>query len=102
MKNPSPTQREALLLDLLEQLFREEITEGALLRTLRKEVLGMSQARFAELASVSRRSLSDIETDKGSPSLSLLNRIFRPFGLHVGLLPRSRHLMQQLLRDDEH
>ncbi|GHA87964.1 helix-turn-helix transcriptional regulator [Modicisalibacter luteus] len=97
MKQRSPAEREALLLELLDQMLRDEISAGSLLRKLRREVLGMSQTQFASLVSVSRRTLSDIETDKGSQSLALLNRVFRPFGLKVGLLPRHSQLMQQLM-----
>lgn len=95
-------QREALLLDLLTQLLREEITAGHMLRTLRRRVLGMSQDDYSRLVSVSRRTLSDIETDKASPSLALLDRVFRPFGLKAGLVPRSPGLTQRLLSPAEH
>ncbi|WP_280566786.1 hypothetical protein [Chromohalobacter sp. 296-RDG] len=54
----------------------------------------------ATLTRISRRTLSDIETDKGSQSLTLLNSAFRPFGLSVGLLPKSPALRQRLLNRD--
>lgn len=94
-------EREALLLEMVEQLFVRNITPGAVLRKLRREVLGMNQTEYAALASISRRTLSDIETDKGSPSLALLNRAFRPFGLTAGLLPRSPALRQRLLNRNQ-
>jgi len=98
MKKLTPDEREALLLKLLRQLFHDEITEGTLLRTLRKQVLGMSQEEYADLVGVSRRTLSDIERNAGSPSLPVLNRVFRPFGLRAGLLPRNATFMQKLLK----
>nr|WP_298411394.1 helix-turn-helix domain-containing protein [uncultured Halomonas sp.] len=98
MKNPmSADDREALLLDLLAKLFRDDITPGSLLRQLRKQVLGMNQTEYASLVGVSRRTLSDIETDKGRQSLALLDQAFRPFGLKIGLLPRSAYLRSQLM-----
>ncbi|WP_445396747.1 helix-turn-helix domain-containing protein [Zobellella sp. An-6] len=97
MKKPSPTEREALLIALLTQLFSGEITEGKLLRTLRKELLNMSQTEYAALVGVSRRTLSDVERDTGSPTLAVLNAIFKPFGLRAGLLPRSPTLMKKML-----
>ncbi|MDF3918118.1 transcriptional regulator [Salinicola salarius] len=97
MSRLSPQEREALLFDLLDQLFEEKITTGALLRRLRREVLEMNQTRYAALASVSRRTLSAIENDSGTQSLGSLNRAFRPFGLSVGLLPRDRSTRQRLL-----
>lgn len=97
MNKPSPAERETLLIALLTQLFTGEITEGKLLRTLRKELLNMSQTEYAALVGVSRRTLSDIERDTGSPSLTVLNAIFKPFGLKAGLLPRSPTLMKKML-----
>ena len=97
----TPAERETLLLEMVEQLLIGNTTPGAVLRKLRREVLGMNQTEYAALASISRRTLSDIETDKGSPSLALLNRAFRPFGLTVGLLPRSPALRQRLLRREQ-
>lgn len=100
MKKPSPNEREALLIKLLMRLFTGEITEGQLLRTLRKDLLNMSQTEYAALVKVSRRTLSDIERDTGSQSLAVLNAIFRPFGLKAGLLPRNPALMKRLLAED--
>ncbi|MFD1006870.1 helix-turn-helix domain-containing protein [Oceanisphaera ostreae] len=100
MKKPSPNEREALLISLLMQLFTGEITEGQLLRTLRKDLLNMSQTEYAALVKVSRRTLSDTERDTGSQSLAVLNAIFRPFGLKAGLLPRNPALMKKLLAED--
>lgn len=97
MKRLSPEARETLLLDLLDQLFEERITTGAVLKRLRREVLGMNQTRYAALAAISRRTLSAIENDAGTQSLGSLNRAFRPFGLTIGLLPRDRETRARLL-----
>lgn len=96
-KNLSPFEREAMLLDLLQQFIEEKFTQGALLMQLRKKVLGFSQDRYAALAGISRRTLSDIEQDKESITLTTLNRAFKPLGLKLGLLPRQTHMMQALL-----
>lgn len=97
MKRLSPIAREALLFELLDQLFDEKITTGQLLKQLRRDVLGMNQTRYAELAAISRRTLSAIENDSGTQSLGSLNRAFRPFGLSVGLLPRDPETRRRLL-----
>nr|WP_299244155.1 helix-turn-helix domain-containing protein [uncultured Halomonas sp.] len=97
MKPMSADDREALLLELLAKLFRDDITPGSLLRRLRKQVLGLNQTEYAALVGISRRTLSDIETDKGSQSLALLDHVYRPLGLKVGLLPRSAYLRSQLM-----
>ncbi|MBV8647116.1 MAG: hypothetical protein JOZ06_06885, partial [Paludibacterium sp.] len=57
MRNLSPIERENVLADLLNQLLSGSISEGKLLRTLRKDVLGLSQDRYAQLVGISRRTL---------------------------------------------
>jgi len=93
----SPQEREALLLQLLLQLAREEITQGELLRILRKRILHMNQEQYATLANVSRRTLSDIERDRGNQSLPVLTSVFKPLGLKPGLVPRNSALFDKLL-----
>lgn len=97
MKPLSPFDREAMLLEQLQHLFKDDITPGELLQSLRKEVLGFSQERYAALAGISRRTLSDIEQNKERASLTTLNRAFKPLGLKIGLLPRQNSMMKQLL-----
>ncbi|WP_237680741.1 helix-turn-helix domain-containing protein [[Erwinia] mediterraneensis] len=102
MKPLPPFEREARLLSELQRLYEDDVTPGELLRTLRKQVLGFSQERYAALAGISRRTLSDIEQDKESASLNTLNRAFMPLGLKAGLLPRQNTMMQQLLHQLSH
>ena len=102
MKKLSSPERDALLAKLLKELFNEQLSIGGLLHKLRKDVFGMSQEQYAALVEVSRRTLSDIEKDRGSQSIMLLNRVFRPLGLKVGLLPRSSHVMYDLLEKENH
>ncbi|WP_346350611.1 helix-turn-helix transcriptional regulator [Oceanimonas sp. AH20CE76] len=97
MNKKSPAAREALLFSLLDKLFSGDITEGELLRTLRKELLEMSQTDYANMVGVSRRTLSDIERNAGSPTLAVLNAVFRPLGLKAGLVPRSPAMMRKML-----
>ncbi|WP_447530414.1 helix-turn-helix domain-containing protein [Vreelandella sp. TE19] len=93
----SSIEREALLVELLDRLLRDEMSTGQVLRQLRREVLGMSQTQYAEKVGISRRSLSDIEGDKASPTRALLDQVFRPLGLQVGLIPKSPQLRERLL-----
>jgi DNA-binding XRE family transcriptional regulator len=101
MKNLTGDEREALLITLLRALQREEMTEGELLRTLRKDILAMNQDEYAALVNVSRRTLSDIERDAGNPSLPVLKRVFRPLGLTIGLLPRSEGVLRRMVEAGE-
>ncbi len=82
---------------LLGRFYAGELSEGQLLRALRRDVLGLSQDRYATLVGISRRTLSDLEGDKGNATLEVINRAFRPLGLEVGLLPRKRRLLVQAL-----
>lgn len=93
----NPFERESALIKLLQNAIQNDLTHGKLLRKIRKEVLGFSQERYASLAGISRRTLSDVELDKESITLTTLNRVFKPLGLKLGLLPRQKHMMQELL-----
>lgn len=93
--------REAALVALLQRFYAGELSEGQLLRALRRDVLGLSQTRYAALVGISRRTLSDLEGDKGNVTLAVVNRVFKPLGLQVGLLPRKRGLLDQALKPIE-
>jgi len=97
VKKMSPQEREAVLLALLFQLLQQKITEGELLSTLRKKVLGLNQTDYATLAGISRRTLSDIERNAGSQTLTVLNAVFKPLGLRAGLLPKNPSLMEKMI-----
>lgn len=71
---------------IVECIFAGELTQGEALKRLRVQVLGVKQEQFAQLVKVSRKTLSDIENDKGNYSVDTLNQVFRPFGLQVGLV----------------
>lgn len=93
----SPFEREAMLLDLLQQFLEEKLSQGELLMQLRKNVLGFSQERYAALAGISRRTLSDIEQDRENTTLATLNRALKPLGLKTGIVPRQSHMLQTLM-----
>ncbi|MGE4534391.1 helix-turn-helix domain-containing protein [Halomonas sp.] len=99
---PRPVDdREAALMELLQRFYASELTDGQLLRALRRDVLGLSQTRYAALVGISRRTLSDLEGDKGNVTLEVKNRVFRPLGLEVSLLPRKRSLLAKALEPNE-
>lgn len=97
MKPRDPIDREAALVALLKRFYSGDLSDGQLLRALRRDVLGLSQTRYATLVGISRRTLSDLEGDKGNVTLEVKNRVFRPLGLEVSLLPRQRRLLAQVL-----
>ncbi|MCG6657211.1 helix-turn-helix domain-containing protein [Halomonas campisalis] len=97
MRSRYPDDPEAALVALLRKLYAGDLTEGQLLRSLRRDVLGLSQTRYAEMVGISRRTLSDLERDTGSVTLEVMNRAFKPLGLEVSLVPRKRSLLKQAL-----
>ncbi|EVT76331.1 helix-turn-helix family protein [Vibrio parahaemolyticus V14/01] len=78
-----------------------ELTQGQALKSLRINILGLKQDVFARLVDVSRKTLSDIENDRGSYNTEILNKVFKPFGLKVGMLPSSPDVLKSLLIDGE-
>ncbi|MDF0534677.1 helix-turn-helix domain-containing protein [Shewanella sp. A32] len=85
----STIERKNAIHAITQRLIRGELTQGQALKTLRVEVLGLTQDEYADLAKVSRKTLSDVENDRGSYKTDILNRLFKPFGLKVGIVPIS-------------
>ncbi|NMP29355.1 helix-turn-helix transcriptional regulator [Rahnella sp. SAP-1] len=89
-------ERKSALNAIIKRVLLGELTQGQALKTLRIDVLGMKQDAFAKLVSVSRKTLSEVENDKGNYTSDIINKLFKPFGLQVGLVPSSRHLLATL------
>lgn len=81
-------ERNRILTELQEQLASGEITIGAAVRRLRKDVTGLQQARFAQMCKLSLRALRQLEHDASNPTVQTLNSVFNPFGMQVGIVPR--------------
>lgn len=90
-------EKQSLLLDLLRQHILGEISQGELLQYLRKNILGMSQIHYAELVGVSRRTLTDIEQNKGSQAQGIIDKVFKPYGVKSSLAPIQPHMACYLL-----
>lgn len=85
----STVERRQAIEGVTQRLLRGELTQGQALKTLRIEVLGLTQDEYANLVKVSRKTLSDVENDRGSYKTDILDRLFKPFGLRVGIVPIS-------------
>lgn len=96
----SAAERKTAANKIIKQLLLGELTQGQALKTLRVKILGLKQDVFAKLVHVSRKTLSDIENDRGSYNTDILNKVFKPFGLKVGLLPSSPNVLNSLLSDN--
>ncbi|BCR23422.1 helix-turn-helix domain-containing protein [Pseudomonas aeruginosa] len=82
-------ERNRVLNELQQQLASGEITIGAAVRRLRKEVTGLQQARFAQMCKLSLRALRQLELDESNPTVQTLNSVFNPFGMQVGIVPKA-------------
>lgn len=82
-------ERNRILNELQQQLASGEITVGAAVRRLRKEVTGLQQARFAQMCKLSLRTLRQLELDESNPTVQTLNSVFNPFGMQVGIVPKA-------------
>ncbi|OEE69817.1 transcriptional regulator [Enterovibrio norvegicus FF-33] len=93
-------ERKNVANQIIKQLLFGELTQGQALKALRINVLGMKQDVYAKLVDISRKTLSDIENDRGSYKTDILNKAFKPFGLKVGLLPSSTNALRLLLQSN--
>ncbi len=100
-KAVSAAERKTEANKIIKHLLLGELTQGQALKSLRINILGLKQDVFARLVDVSRKTLSDIENDRGSYNTEILNKVFKPFGLKVGMLPSSPNVLKSLLIDGE-
>lgn len=99
MKQLTASQRETFLISLVRNVLQGKLSEGEMLQMLRKKILGMNQDKYAKLVQISRRTLTSIEKNRGNQSTDVLNRVFRPFGLHVGIVPMKAATIEKLLSE---
>ncbi|MFK8079433.1 MAG: helix-turn-helix domain-containing protein [Granulosicoccus sp.] len=97
----SAEQRQALLIRLLTEYMLHQHTQGQLLKYLRKNVLNVNQTKYAAMTGVSRKTLSDIELDKGKPVQSIVDKVFMPFGLKAGVVPIHMHIARELVKEND-
>ena len=88
MKRPENTTE--LKAELKRDLDESRITLSEAIRRMRK-IVGMNQKDYAkQVVGISPRILMDIERGQGNPTVETLNKIGRPFGYEVGLVPKKR------------
>ncbi|MEF1337713.1 helix-turn-helix transcriptional regulator [Vibrio rotiferianus] len=100
-KNAQPvsvTERQARIHKAIHALLVGDLTQGQALKELRMEVLGIKQDAFAKMVGVSRKTISEIENDRGAFKTDILDKVFKPFGLKVGLIPVSASLLNSVLK----
>lgn len=89
MPRRKPPSREALL-EVRHALLRAA-AEGELawaegVRAMRR-CFAMTQAEFGRSFGLTTRQVSQLETGAANPTVATLERLARPFGLTVGLIP---------------
>lgn len=101
-KTVATLERKDVIHQIISQLLFGDITQGEALKALRIKILGLNQERYAKLINISRKTLSEIENDKGNYSADIINKAFKPFGLKMGLIPVTPHLLFSLLKRYNH
>ncbi|WP_421848035.1 helix-turn-helix transcriptional regulator [Marinomonas sp.] len=99
-KSLEPMTKEEQLIainQIIKRLLLDEMTQGEALRELRVGVLGIRQDAYTKLCGVSRKTLSEIENDKGNYTAEIINKVFKPFEIKVGLVPTSSQLLAAIL-----
>ena len=99
-KNLQPMSKEDQLIainQIIKRLLLDEMTQGEALRELRVDVLGLRQDAYTKLSGVSRKTLSEIENDKGNYTAEIINKVFKPFDIKLGLVPTSSQLLAAIL-----
>lgn len=99
-KSLEPMTKEEQLIainQIIKRLLLDEMTQGAALRELRVNVLGIRQDTYTKLCGVSRKTLSEIENDKGNYTAEIINKVFKPFEIKLGLVPTSSQLLAAIL-----
>ena len=98
LKKVKTVDRQAVIHAIIHDIMLGAISQGEALKKLRVEVLGLRQDEYARLVDVSRKTLSDVENDKGNYSAEIINKIYKPFGLETGLVPISKTLFSSLFK----
>ena len=93
--NLSREEREALIIDVTVHMLKGTMTKGEALKKLRLTLFSVNQADFAKMAGVSRKALSEIENDKGNYTEAFLQKVFRPLGMVVTVIPRDLTILDK-------
>ena len=86
-----------ILMNLLVLAFEGEISQGTLIKLLRRDVLGVNQDQFVELTGINRKTLSQVEGDRTKPTMKALVELIRPFGLEFAIVPRSKPMRDKVV-----
>ena len=91
--------RQKQLQQVLFQHLMGEVSQGQLLKQLRRDVLKMNQKAFAEWVGVSVRTISSLERNAAPPSRQIINKVFNKLDLKAGLIPVNAQVAKMPFRD---
>ncbi|SES77992.1 helix-turn-helix transcriptional regulator [Thorsellia anophelis] len=100
-KHLQPTEdidRHTEILNVMHDLLLGRLTQGQALKVLRIHIAGLKQAEYVKLVKVSRKTISDIENDRSCFNTDILDKVFKPFGIKVGLVPINSKVIQSLMQ----
>ena len=98
-KGVSTFERNQKIREVIFKVVMFELTQGQALKILRMDIIGLKQDAYAKLVKVSRKTISEIENDRGNYTADVVNKVFKPFGLKVGLVPQSTSLLERLFTE---
>lgn len=85
MKEMTLEERKAYIQAVTDEVAQGKLTLGGAVKRLRENILGLNQERFAMACKISKRALSQLEVDRGNPTLATLEAVFKKFGLTISL-----------------
>ncbi|MEZ9597049.1 XRE family transcriptional regulator [Shewanella sp. 10N.261.52.F9] len=94
-----PNEKDALMLAVSRDLLTGTKTTGQALRFLRVELLSLNQEQYARMVGVTRKILSEIESDRSKANVCVLNRVLRGVGLYAAILPRDNFTKDELFKE---
>jgi putative transcriptional regulator len=87
-KKPSKSEVLSNRVTLADRARRADLRLPNAVADIRKG-FGLTQQEFADLLSLTRRQIAEIETGKANPTLETLEKIGRLFGFVVGFVPKA-------------
>ena len=100
-KGVSSFERNQKIREVIFKVVTSELTQGQALKALRMDIIGLKQDAYAKWVKVSRKTISEIENDRGNYTADVINKVFKPFGLKVGLVPQSTSLLERMFTEQD-
>lgn len=84
-----PVERAEAQAELEKRLLRGEITVGKAIREMRQTWFAIHQDQMARMVGVSKNTLGAIERDEGSEKISTLEKVLKPLGYRITIVPTT-------------